>query len=246
VFYLDSVTLTEREKGWLKKTSIDYTLCDELDKPIICIEFDGMQQGFNIGRNYHTDIPSDQWRKTIFELKLNIAHSSSFPMFIFNSDCFKNLSNEIKLTAVDAIIGEVLVNLKWYELTKDDSYLKEFNYGHIDDGIFCDPSVLLRTKLQREINSCYKIYKKLMESFNIFDSDNHCNIKYLQHPTNVSWDDVTRLGIELKISSKKFGKSRTMVWLPNLKTVGLDDAYEHIERIAWVVALSKLLNRNNR
>src|SRR5437016_8521672 len=47
---LEKIELTEIEWNRLKKTSIDYTLCDEQDTPLVCIEFDGWQDGFNVGR----------------------------------------------------------------------------------------------------------------------------------------------------------------------------------------------------
>jgi hypothetical protein len=46
-------TLSEEEYDLLKKTSIDFTVCDKNDKPLVCIEFDGMQDGFNVGTKYH-------------------------------------------------------------------------------------------------------------------------------------------------------------------------------------------------
>ena len=33
--------LSEEEYEKLKKTSIDFTVCDKKDKPLVCIEFDG-------------------------------------------------------------------------------------------------------------------------------------------------------------------------------------------------------------
>ncbi len=37
----------ELDLGRLKKTSIDYTLCTNDDRPLVCVEFDGIQQGFS-------------------------------------------------------------------------------------------------------------------------------------------------------------------------------------------------------
>jgi hypothetical protein len=78
------ITITNLERNRLKKTSIDYTLCNQDDAPLICIEFDGLQQGYNLGTQYRTtdetadsaDTPS--WREQILGLKLRVAHGSFF------------------------------------------------------------------------------------------------------------------------------------------------------------------------
>ena len=41
----------EEEYDKPKKTSIDFVICDKKDKPIACIGFDGLLQGFNGGTN---------------------------------------------------------------------------------------------------------------------------------------------------------------------------------------------------
>ena len=69
----------------LKKTSIDYTICNKRDEPLFCIEFDGMQDGFNFGTKYR---PNDcikhprLRRKEFIELKLRVAESNVFPFII--------------------------------------------------------------------------------------------------------------------------------------------------------------------
>jgi hypothetical protein len=106
--------IDKRDLQRLKKTSIDYTLCDLNGKPILCIEFDGMNEGFNVGTQYHMPksdvcIPKDNiWRKTITELKLRVAHSYGFPFFVLGSEHLKDLTPQIHLSIVDGIIGEVL------------------------------------------------------------------------------------------------------------------------------------------
>jgi hypothetical protein len=48
----DRLTVSDVDYNRLKKTSIDYTLCGETTKPILCIELDGLKDGFNIGTKY--------------------------------------------------------------------------------------------------------------------------------------------------------------------------------------------------
>lgn len=106
--------LTNIEMSRLKKTSVDYTLCDENDQPLLCIEFDGMQKGFNTGIEYHPTsafIPytgPDDWRQQIMELKLKVAFGSFFPFFVVGYREFDYLASDVELTIVDGIIGEVL------------------------------------------------------------------------------------------------------------------------------------------
>jgi hypothetical protein len=94
----------------LKKTSIDYTLCDTEDRPLVCVEFDGLQEGFNIGMDYYSDLPSDPWREIIMGLKLNVALGSLFPFFVVGSKYFEKISKDTTLTIVDGIIGSVLAS----------------------------------------------------------------------------------------------------------------------------------------
>lgn len=102
--------LSEQDYGHLKKASIDFTLCDKRDKPLVCVEFDGMQDGFNIGTTY--SLPNGtigkKGRRAMIELKLRIAHGFIFPYFVFGSEEFRNISDSLRLTIADGLIGEVM------------------------------------------------------------------------------------------------------------------------------------------
>jgi len=103
-------TLSDEEYDLLKKTSIDFTLCDKKDKPLVCIEFDGLQDGFNIAKNYHlrSGSPGRRARRLIMELKLRVAHGSQFPYLVLGSEEFRGLSEAVRLTIADGLIGEVM------------------------------------------------------------------------------------------------------------------------------------------
>jgi hypothetical protein len=101
-------TVSAQEFGRLKKTSIDFTLCYDAGTPLVCIEFDGMQEGFNVGTKYRAAEPTDPWRDTIMSLKLKVAHGSLFPYFEVGSREFKDYSQAVQICMVDAIIGSVL------------------------------------------------------------------------------------------------------------------------------------------
>ena len=112
VFSISDMNLSGIEKSRIKKTSIDFTLCDANDSPLICIEFDGLYDGVNIGAGYHpAREPDSDWRQQICSLKLRVAHASSFPFFIVGSDQFKDISPGLKLTVVDGLVGAVLAQM---------------------------------------------------------------------------------------------------------------------------------------
>jgi len=103
--------LDGRDFARLKKTSIDYVLCDKSDRPLVAVDFDGLNEGFNVGTTYHPHYPpSNPWREEITNLKLRVAYGSFFPYFVVGSEQFADLSPDIQLCAVDGIIGAVLAN----------------------------------------------------------------------------------------------------------------------------------------
>lgn len=57
-----SVEISGEDYNRLKKTSIDYTLCTRDDEPLVCVDFDGMQEGFNVGTAYKPGVPESPWR----------------------------------------------------------------------------------------------------------------------------------------------------------------------------------------
>ena len=111
----DTLSVGDVDFNRLKKTSIDYTVCDTNDRPLLCIEFDGIRDGFNVGTEYRFDGPPDPWRELITGLKLRVAHGSMFPYFVVGYNHFKDLSPGVQLTMVDGIIGEVLSSMETKE-----------------------------------------------------------------------------------------------------------------------------------
>lgn len=108
-FLTRPIEIDASDKARLKKTSLDYVLCNTEDQPLIAIDFDGLCEGFNVGTSYHPHYPpTNPWREQITELKLRVAHGSQFPYFVLGSSQFADLGPDVKLCAVDGIIGEVL------------------------------------------------------------------------------------------------------------------------------------------
>jgi hypothetical protein len=119
------MSLGEVETSRLKKTSIDFVFCDKEDRPLVAIDFDGLNEGFSNGSAYIDDQNSKAWRKLIFNLKLSVAHWFDFPYVIVRSAQFKLIPSEAKVTVVDGVIGSVLAKLKAREKWAKIDVVKE-------------------------------------------------------------------------------------------------------------------------
>lgn len=106
-FKMKPLILTKSEVEFLKKTSIDYTLCDEKDTPLVCIEFDGLQDGKNVGTKYYANKGFNPFRQIKLETKLKVALGSLFPYVVVGYSEFEDLDPSIPLTIVDGIIGNI-------------------------------------------------------------------------------------------------------------------------------------------
>jgi hypothetical protein len=109
VLSIEDINLSNEDADRLKKTSIDFTLCDKDYRPILSIEFDGLYDGVNVGSSYFSSRDTrGKWRRKIMELKIAVAKESGFPFFVVGSEHFSDISPELKFTIVDGIIGDVL------------------------------------------------------------------------------------------------------------------------------------------
>ena len=104
--------LTEEEKGYLYKTSVDFTLCEKgTDKPLLSIEFDGLGYGFSHDDEYVEVYPSrDPKRKVKLDTKLRLANTLCFPFVVVSYDEHKYLGGGFKFTILDGIIGKLLAD----------------------------------------------------------------------------------------------------------------------------------------
>jgi hypothetical protein len=107
VFDLENLPITKKQIDFLRKTSIDYTLCTKNGRPLLCVEFDGMGHGFSRNGEYVEVHPSlDTYRKLKLDLKLKIAELEKFPFYVVSYDEKVSISEEIHLNVVDGIIGQ--------------------------------------------------------------------------------------------------------------------------------------------
>jgi hypothetical protein len=250
----------------LKKTSIDYTLCDETDKPLICIDFDGIKDGFNVGTEYRFDGPPDPWRELITGLKLKVAHGSMFPYFVVGYEHFKDLSDGIQLTMVDGIIGEILSNLESHArigqgfdpeqvgLSQEDfdKLLPDEQHELVQDWVI---GVEVEAELKNNPISVKVCELKRQVPL-------HCACTWLSYP---SADHAKSLGERRRLLDNAVSKGcrctlyreRVMengkvtyltsecgpisatVWLPNFKTPGCSSMLGLVENLAKLVALEK-------
>lgn len=108
VFDVKSSEITNsRTYEYLKKTSIDYVLCDTDDKPLLGVEYDGIQQGISIGTTYEPKKGFEKSRTWGIESKLGIAHQCNFPLVVVSDTEFNYLAGT-GLMIIDGLIGMIL------------------------------------------------------------------------------------------------------------------------------------------
>jgi hypothetical protein len=199
IFEPDEIITRDGYKfSYLKKTSIDYVLCGEKNKPLICIEYDGLQEGFSFSDTYKSRGNQKYVnRKECFELKQQIAAESNLPFLIIGSNEFKNISEEVSFSIADGIIGEVIgeityekeIHSNYYDyeqeylketgLTRDD-YFDKFTIFFPDGDICVDDAVkelkahvksYTRRKIKESINPISLKLRKIKEDLNIYSDD---------------------------------------------------------------------------
>ena len=126
------VSYVGKWKKILLMTSVDFVICNKKNKPLMCIEFDGMTGGYNKGTDVFQD-REDILRKKKLELKLKIAKDEGLPFYIISYPETTELKNtlsksdidSINLTVVDGIIGQTMKNT--YLNDEIDKSLEDYN-----------------------------------------------------------------------------------------------------------------------
>jgi hypothetical protein len=251
------ITLTELEIARLKKTSIDYTLCDEQDCPILCIEFDGLQQGFNVGTTYYPDEimpPINVWRKEITELKLKVALGSMFPFFVVGSKQFDDIHPDAKLTIVDAVIGDVLAWKATHAKFSTGFDPDEIGYSQEQfdampkweqDEVIQDWVIGVEVETTLEHNPVARKRAELELSLGI-QSWEHESLTYpsldiaktIKERGNFL-NDAILYGSKVTLHTDDCGDVVSIIWLPNFKVIGYS-GLTLCEEVAGLLALEKL------
>lgn len=249
--------LSDREFNLLKKTSIDYTLCDSDDKPLVCIEFDGLQDGFNVGADYFADqlvqgpLPSRQY---MMELKLKVAHGSLFPYFVVGSDYFNDLPLDLKLTVIDGIIGDVLANRAKRKRFAEGLDPQELGYTHeewdlLDSDLkqfYVEDWVLgIEIDLELEFNPVARARMKLSQDLGIFSWGE----EFMTYPEtsasanpaerNRFFNNALKYGRKVTLHTDEFGSVTGTAWISNFRAWGYS-GLGLLEDLAFIAALAKL------
>lgn len=118
---IQGADIKEGEKQYLFKTSVDFTLCGkEADKPIMCIEFDGLGHGFSHeGKYIRVRQTKDPFREMKFDLKLRLTRKVSYPYIIVSIEEAQPFSEDLELTMVDGLIGRILAKKRFEELLNE-------------------------------------------------------------------------------------------------------------------------------
>jgi hypothetical protein len=258
--------ISEKDKNILKKTSIDYTVCNQQDEPILCIEFDGMGEGFNTGLHYHVQrkygVP--EYRKPWMELKLKVAHGSYVPYIVVGSKQFNDLHEEAKLTTVDALIGKVIAHQE-FDKMKDNLErnpaqelgISEEEYNSLSDSEHHElvQDWILGREIEAELKHNPVQEKIAYLQYELSACNYHSEWEYspaseknISHQERIKrvqeavWTIVTT---HVKSSDPTLEEERATVELPNFKIphVGMPEIIA--EEIATLVALLRMKAQKN-
>lgn len=247
------IELTELEIARLKKTSIDYTICDAADSPLLCIEFDGLQQGFNVGTQYHPQHSSRHsvWRQEITELKLKVALGSLFPFVVVGSAQFADLSSTSTLTLVDGVIGEVLASRAVMERFRNPFDPNEIGMSQeeFDALPSWDQEQLVQDwVLSVEIDAEMEHNPLARERAVAMSLVQGYQIKPVHYPPvqrnspaqrQKQLQEVVMNGVEVTIRTKDNTEVSATAWIPNFQVVGVS-WYNVAENAAFLLAVEKL------
>jgi hypothetical protein len=255
---LRSLTISDIEWQRLKKTSVDYVLCDrEHDAPLICIDFDGIQDGFSAGREYRprAENPSP-WRDVITSLKLKVAHGSLFPYFVVGWREFADISPTIRRSIVDGVIGEVLAKQAVSDrfargLTEADTGMAEEEWDALPPWdrreIMEDVAMSIEIDADFEHNPLYAEVAKLWSELG-HPAGSHRFVDApgtRRAPSGQRLEEPALFGAEYTIRTDDVGTVTRTAWLPNFRAPGFV-GLGLVEEIAHLLALAEVRRLRDR
>lgn len=112
IIEVDESDAPPNERNFLLKTSVDYTVCDKSDRPILSIEFDGIGEGFSREGEYVSQVVStkDPNRRWKFKLKLRVCQELEYPLFVISYEEATPIGAGLHLAIVDGIIGHYMTS----------------------------------------------------------------------------------------------------------------------------------------
>jgi hypothetical protein len=228
------------------------------EAPILCVEFDGLQDGYNVGQIYvpsPKSVPQNPWRQTITELKLKVAHCSLFPFFVVGTKHFEDISDEIRMTIVDGIIGEVLSSMETRKKFEEGFDPTEIGYTQEQfDKLppYDQHEIIQDWVISVEVESDFKnnpICVKRGELDNLLRVKSfgyeHKFIPDIEDIEDVierarGIDNATMIGANVTLHTDDFGDVTGEVWLPRFRVPFYSD-FGLSQDIAAIFALSKLM-----
>lgn len=238
---IEAGEVTEKERQFLFKTSVDFTLCEkEGDKPLLSIEFDGLGHGFSRMGEYIQFMPAeDPYRKLKLDLKLHIAWEVGYPFFVVSYEESFPFDWESDLTVADGIIGRVLAHKHFVEAISEmtqeeieehikllssiypegsrdrDGYIQDIIVGEeVQAELLWDPIAKEAAKLQGEL-----LRKDIVKSF---------SSQFLEEPSA----PVPRDLFDFETINKRVESLRRAIRIGCLYTI--DTSLGKVERTVWV------------
>lgn len=247
------ISLGKADLDRLKKTSIDYTLCSGDDAPLLCIEFDGMQQGTNIGTQYVAVSDTSPWRREILGLKLKVAHGSFFPFFVMSSSQFVYFDRNDKLAMVDCVIGSVLANMETRKriakgFSPEDVGIDQDTFDQMPESekheLIQDWVIGIEVDAEVAHNPLVEMIGQIRESLGA----QNMSLKFIDHPSIAgisdplerarAVDSVPEIGAQALVRLPDGRQFSGSVWVPNFNTPGYSP-FSFIMELAEYAALKK-------
>jgi hypothetical protein len=255
VFLIDDLNLSDEDAERLKKTSIDFTLCNKDYNPILSIEFDGLYDGVNIGPDYFPSRNTrGNWRRKIMKLKIAVAQKSQFPFFVVGSEHFSDLSPELKFTIVDGIIGDVLAHKAFQEKIASGFDPEEMGYTPEDFSGFTsedkhrivqDWVTGIEVQSEMDNNPIRRLAAKLAHALDaVFSFEGKYFPELQGEPATIErakeMEAALYVGAFVSTHTTDFGELSETVMLPNFKSCGFGFGFGLASTIAELVCLSRL------
>lgn len=235
----EALALSNEEWDYLKKTSVDYVVCNEKDEPIIIIEYDGLRQGYNVDGKYGAQ-SLDEDRQKKMNLKIKIAEFFDFPFIIVGSDLFEDLSESLEMTIVDGLIAIVLSSLEFEKVLKSDNFKKAPLFDELSG---FDKYQKLEFELKRKLNPIYRRWAEVVDQY--IAPHFNCSCIPLHYPNDSDFSCVKLVGVETFVRIPNLGEITCRVLMPRYSLKGDNLSFGYLdlpEKISVVMAVEKLLH----
>lgn len=121
IFELDNENISKRERQYLDSTHFDFVILSRQElKPLLIIEFDGMEGGYSANGEYIVTSQklTDRYRKLKFDLKIRICEENNLPIVIISWDEIEGYFENDISTILNGIISSALCREEFNNLFK--------------------------------------------------------------------------------------------------------------------------------